>query len=139
MGWFSSSKDDEPPTSSSSASYDDTSSSFGADPYSGGGGGGGGALSGGGGGGGGASEIQQFAAQLQQQTLVQNIITDITEQALEKCLTSNPKDSKLSGREAACVHSVTNKWMDTNEFMNGRMGKKAQQAAQQQGGAMQMH
>ena len=133
MGWFSSSSD-EPAAPSSS--YDDTSGSsfgssdsdFGAAAASTVGGGGGGGMS--------ASDMQQFAASIQQQALVQGIITDITEQALEKCLTGTPKDSKLSGTQVACIHSTVNKWMDTNEFMNGRMGAKAKQ--QQQGG-MQLH
>ena len=132
MGWFSSSSD-EPAAPSSS--YDDTSGSsfgssdsdFGAAAAS---------TVGGAGGGMSASDMQQFAASIQQQALVQGIITDITEQALEKCLTGTPKDSKLSGTQVACIHSTVNKWMDTNEFMNGRMGAKAKQ--QQQGG-MQLH
>jgi len=128
MGWFSSDKPEAPATQS----FDDTSSF--------GGGGGDHDFAAGGGGGGGVStqDLQQFAANIQQQTLVQGIITDITEQALEKCLTSTPKDSKLSGTQVACIHSTTNKWMDTNEFMNGRMAAKAQQA-QRGAGGMQMH
>ena len=129
MGWFSSDKGDEPTT----ASFDDTSGSS----FSSGDAGfsGGGSALGGGGGGMSASDMQQFAANIQQQALVQGIITDITEQALEKCLTGTPKDGKLSGSQVACIHSTVNKWMDTNEFMNGRMSAKAKQ---QQGG-MQMH
>ena len=126
MGWFSS---DEP--AAPTASYDDTGgSSFSSGDA------GFASASGGGGGGMSATDMQQFAANIQQQALVQGIITDITEQALEKCLTGTPKDGKLSGTQVACIHSTVNKWMDTNEFMNGRMGAKAQQ--QQQGG-MQMH
>ncbi|CAB9530580.1 expressed unknown protein [Seminavis robusta] len=128
MGWFSSSSDDEPPKT-----FTDTSSSsaFDSDPgYS--------ASSGGGalGGGGGMADMRQFAASIQQQTLVQGIISDITKEAMEKCITGTPKDGKLSSSQVSCVHSAVNKWMDTNEFMNGRMAAKAQQANQ---GGMQLH
>ena len=82
------------------------------------------------------SDMQQLAASLQQQTLVQKVITNITEEAVSKCLTGNPKDSKLSGSQVACVHAVVNKWMDTNEFLNGRLEAKSRQAQQ---GSMQLH
>lgn len=123
MGWFSGSSDDAPP---STQSFDDTSSSFS----------GGSPMAAGGGGGMTQSDMQQVAANLQQQALVQAIITDITTEAVKKCLTGNPKDSKLNGTQVACIHSTVNKWMDTNEFMNGRMQAKTQQA---QRGGMQLH
>ena len=134
MGWFSSSSDE--PAAAPTSSFDDTSGSSFSPSDSGFGGSAASTGVGGGGGGMSASDMQQFAASIQQQALVQGIITDITEQALEKCLTATPKDSKLSGTQVACIHSTVNKWMDTNEFMNGRMGAKAQQ---QQQGAMQLH
>ena len=126
MGWFSGSSDDQPP---SPQTFDDTSSSFGEV-------GGGGAPMGGGGGGMTQSDLQRMAAGLQQQALVQAIITDITTEAVKKCLTASPKDSKLTGTQVACIHSTVNKWMDTNDFMNGRMQAKTQQAQQ---GQMQLH
>lgn len=70
----------------------------------------------------GMAELQQFAASIQQQTLVQQTITNLSEKAFEACITK-PGDS-LSGREAACVEAVTLKWLDANQFMVKRMEKK---------------
>lgn len=84
--------------------------------------------SGGGGGGGAAADFQQFSMALQQQMLVQQAITDMAHRSFTKCV-SNSRDSKLSGKEVACIHSATNKWLDSNEFMMGRLAKKQQQAA----------
>jgi len=81
-------------------------------------------------GGGGASEFQQFSMGLQQQLMVQTVITDLTDRAFIKCITSC-KDSKLSGKEVACIQAATNKWLDTNEYLMGRLQKKQQQAAHQ--------
>lgn len=73
-------------------------------------------------GGGGMAEMQQFAAAIQQQALVQATITNLADKAFEACITK-PSDS-LSGREAACVQAVTMKWLDTNQFLVKRMEKK---------------
>lgn len=74
------------------------------------------------------SDFQQFSVNLQQQVLVQTIITNLSDTAFEKCIVSKPGES-LAGKEAACIHATVNKMMDTNEFMMGRLAKK-QQAAQ---------
>ena len=81
-------------------------------------------LSSGGGGGGaaGLAEMQQFMSAIQQQMLIQETISGITEKAFEKCITK-PSDS-LSGREAACIQAVSLKWLDTNQFLVKRMQKK---------------
>jgi len=79
-----------------------------------------------------AGEMQQFAMAIQQQVLVQQVISDLTDISFEKCVTGKPSDS-LGGREVACVHASTMKWMDTSEFMMGRMAKKQQSSQQQQG------
>jgi Tim10/DDP family zinc finger len=76
-------------------------------------------------------EFQQFSMGLQQQLLVQTVITDLSDQAFTKCL-STIKDGSLSGKEVACVYAVTNKWLDTNEFLGGRLAKKSQAAAASQ-------
>jgi hypothetical protein len=83
-----------------------------------------------GGGGGGASSVgaglgdmQQFSMALQQQMMVQTVINTLTEKAFEKCITGKPGDS-LSGKDAACVNATVCKWLDTNEFINGRMARK---------------
>jgi hypothetical protein len=116
--WFGGgSKDSEPETGYSM----DSSSGYDSAPSGGGGGGGGG-----------MAEFQEFAQQIQQQTMIQQAITDMSDKAFMKCINSQ-KDSKLTGREVACVYSVTNKWLDTNEYMVGRLAKKGEQQ-QQQGG-----
>lgn len=75
---------------------------------------------------GGLSEFQEFSMAIQQQMVVQQAITDLSDKAFQKCITST-KDSQLSGREVACIHSITNKWLDSNQYMVGRLAKKQQQ------------
>ena len=76
----------------------------------------------------GMSDFTQFSVALQQQVLVQQVITELSHKAFVMCATQS-KDSKLSGREVACIHAATNKWLDCNEFMLGRLAKKQQQQA----------
>jgi Tim10/DDP family zinc finger len=80
-----------------------------------------------------ASELQQFTLGLQQQLLIQQAIGDMSEKAFKVCIAAS-RDNKLSGKEVACIHSVTNKWIDCNEFLMGRLARKAQQQQQQAGG-----
>jgi hypothetical protein len=82
----------------------------------------------GGGGGNGVAEFQQFSAALQQQMLVQQVITDLNHKAFLKCVEKS-RDSTLTGKEVACIHASTNKWLDSNELMMGRLAKKQQQAS----------
>ena len=77
-------------------------------------------------GGAGGNDLQDFSMAIQQQMIVQQVISKLTDQAFRKCITSKPSDS-LSGSQVACIHSTVNKWMDTNEFMMGRLAKKQQQ------------
>jgi hypothetical protein len=81
--------------------------------------------------GGGLSEFQEFSTAIQQQMVVQQAITDLSDRSFYKCITTT-KEATLSGREVACIHAVTNKWLDTNELMIGRLAKKQQQASQSQ-------
>ena len=76
--------------------------------------------------GGSLGEMQQFALMLQQQVLIQQVINKLTDKAFEKCITGKPSDS-LSGKDAACVQATVMKWLDTNEFLLGRLAKKTQQ------------
>ena len=71
----------------------------------------------------GLGDMQQFTLALRQQMMVQTVINTLTDKAFEKCITGKPSDS-LSGKEAACVNATVCKWLDTNEFMNGRMERK---------------
>ena len=87
---------------------------------------------GGGGGGASASDFQQFTMAIQQQMVVQQAITDLTDKAFMKCITQN-KDGHLTGKEVACIHATTNKWLDANEYMVGRLARKQQQASGQHG------
>ena len=70
----------------------------------------------------GLGDMQQFTVALRQQIMVQTVINTLTDKAFEKCITK-PGDS-LSGKEAACVNATVCKWLDTNQFMNGRMERK---------------
>ena len=80
---------------------------------------------------GGAAELQQMSMVLQQQMLVQQVINDLSDRSYEKCMTAKPTET-LTGSQVACVKATVNKWLDTNEFITGRLGKKAE-AQQQQG------
>ena len=60
--------------------------------------------------------------------LVAKAITVLTDKSFERCISGKPGDS-LSGKDVACIRATVGKWMDTNEFMMGRMGKKLQQAS----------
>ena len=71
----------------------------------------------------GLGDIEQFSMALRQQIMVQTVINTLTDKAFEKCMTSKPGDS-LSGKEAACVGATVGKWLDTNEFINGRLARK---------------
>jgi Tim10/DDP family zinc finger len=75
-----------------------------------------------------AAELQQASIMLQQQMLVQQVINDLTDRGYEKCITGRPSE-QLSGSQAACIRSTVNKWLDTNEFMTDRLGRKQQAAA----------
>ena len=72
------------------------------------------------------NDMQDFSMALQQQLIVQQVISKLTDEAFNKCIAGKPSDS-LSGSNVACIHSTVNKWMDTNEFMLGRLAKKQQQ------------
>jgi hypothetical protein len=76
-------------------------------------------------------ELQQAGLVLQQQLLVQQVISDLTDRSYEKCITAKPNDT-LSGSQVACIKATVNKWLDTNEFLTGRLAKKQQMAQQHQ-------
>ena len=124
MGWFGGGGSSEPESSSEKGFSDlsaggyspDTSSS--PNMYSGGGGSSG------------LSEFQEFSVNLQQQVLIQQVITELAHKAFEKCCGStSTRDAQLTGKEVACVNAVTNKWLDANEFLAGRLQRKQQQQA----------
>jgi hypothetical protein len=75
----------------------------------------------------GLQEFQEFSVALQQQILVQHVITDLTEKAFSKCCTSATSNNTLTGKEAACISAVTNKWLDSNEYLVERLQRKQQQ------------
>jgi hypothetical protein len=84
------------------------------------------ATTGGGGAANGMQELQQASMVIQQQMMVQQVISDLSDRSYEKCVTSKPSET-LTGSQAACIKSTVNKWLDTNEFMTGRLAKKSQQ------------
>ena len=120
MGWFGGGDDSSSSSSSQEKGFSDSGAASFAPP-----------MGGGGGGGGGVSEIQSFGVQLQQQMLVQTVITELAKKSFDKCCESSTTQSGLSGKEAACIAAVTNKWLDTNEFLMGRLARKQQQASGQ--------
>jgi len=120
MGWFGGGSSE--PASPSERGFSDGAAGFsddGPNMYAGGGGAGSG---------GGLSDFQEFSMNLQQQVLVQQVITELSHKAFEKCCATSTRDSQLTGKEVACVNSITNKWLDANEFMAGRLQRKQQQA-----------
>jgi len=127
MGWFGG--------DSESSSSGGEAKSFTSDDAAGYGGGANMMSSASSGGGGSASnaaaEMQQMSMMLQQQMLVQQVINDLSDKSYEKCITSKPSET-LTGSQVACVKATVNKWMDTNEFITGRLEKKAQQQQQPQ-------
>merc|ERR1712151_1353322 len=79
--------------------------------------------------------IEEFSMALQQQLLVQQAVSLITDKAFEKCILGKPSDN-LSSREVECIGSVVGKWLDTNEFMMGRLQRKAEKQMAAGGGMM---
>ena len=69
-------------------------------------------------------DLQEFSMALRQQIMVQTVINTLTDKAFEKCITGKPGDDSLTGKEVACVNATVCKWLDTNEFMNGRIARK---------------
>jgi hypothetical protein len=69
------------------------------------------------------NDIQQFSMALRQQMMIQTVINTLTDKAFEKCITGKPGDS-LTGKEVGCVNATVCKWLDTNQFMSGRMERK---------------
>ena len=72
---------------------------------------------------------------LQQQLLVNQAISLLTDKSFEKCIVGKPSDS-LSSREVDCIGSVVGKWLDTNEFMQGRLARKMEKQMSASGGMM---
>lgn len=70
-------------------------------------------------------ELERFSVALQHQILVQTVITGMADTAFNRCIQGKPGES-LSGRDVACIHATVGKWLDTNDFMFGRMAKKEQ-------------
>lgn len=124
MGWFGGSDESTSGGGETSFTSDDAAGfgSSGSNMMASGGGGGAVAS-------GGAAEMQQMSMMLQQQMLVQQVINDLSDKSYEKCITSKPSET-LTGSQVACVKATVNKWMDTNEFITGRLEKKAQQQQQ---------
>jgi len=127
MGWFGGGSDDSSKTTTSPASKDFTSTdeaAFSNSMSSPGGSYSTSASVGGGGGGSAVEELQAFSMQLQEQLLVQQAIQQMTSMGFDKCI-DKPGEA-LSGREVACIHATVGKWLDSNEFLMGRLQKKQQ-------------
>ena len=123
MGWFGGGSSDESSSSSSTSApsgFSDDSSLYSSSPNMYGSSSSSSS---------GLQEFQEFSVALQQQVLVQSVITDLTHKAFEKCCTSATTSNTLTGKEAACISAITNKWLDSNEFLAGRLQRKQQQAS----------
>jgi hypothetical protein len=57
----------------------------------------------------------------QQRALVQAVMFKLTEMSFDQCI-SRP-GSSLSSSEVSCVQSVVSKYLDTSEFIVGRMSR----------------
>ena len=68
----------------------------------------------------GASLAEEVMAE-QQRALVQAVMFKLTEMAFDQCV-SRP-GSSLSSGEVSCVQSVVSKYLDTSEFIVGRMSR----------------
>lgn len=124
MSWFGGGKKDDGPAKEADFTSQDESSfsaPTGSNLMASGGGGAGGAS--------GMQELQQASMVIQQQLLVQQVISDLSDRSYAKCVTSKPSDT-LSGSQVACIKATVNKWLDTNEFMTGRLAKKSQKQQQ---------
>jgi hypothetical protein len=80
------------------------------------------------------SEFQQVATMIQQQVVIQAVISELTDHAFHKCCMNGNhphRDGTLSGREISCIYATSNKWLDSNEYLSRRLGRKLQQQQQQ--------
>ncbi|CAM9277215.1 unnamed protein product [Heterosigma akashiwo] len=70
------------------------------------------------------NQLQELVQQEQQRALIQTVVAKLTEIAHDKCV--GKPSSSLSSSEQACIHSVVSKYLDTSEFVLGRMMKQQQ-------------
>jgi hypothetical protein len=120
MGWWSGDSDSTGGREADYTTHEESSYPTGASS------GGSNVMAGGGGAANGMQELQQASMVIRQQMMVQQVISDLSDRSYEKCVTSKPSDT-LTGSQVACIKSTVNKWLDTNEFMTGRLAKKSQQ------------
>uniref|UniRef100_A0A7S2U7A8 Mitochondrial import inner membrane translocase subunit n=1 Tax=Attheya septentrionalis TaxID=420275 RepID=A0A7S2U7A8_9STRA len=81
---------------------------------------------------GGAGDIQEFSVALQQQIVVQQVVTKLSATAFEKCITGKPGEA-LVGKDITCINAIVNKSLDTSEFLHTRLARKQQQGASTSG------
>ena len=131
--WGGSKKEDAPAKEADFTSHDDAGFRSGSNlmtsaPSSSSSSGGGGSAASAG-----LQQLQQIELAIQQQMAIQQVINDLSDRSYTHCITSKPSET-LSGSQAACIQSTVNKWMDTNEFIMGRLQKKSAAQHQQHGG-----
>lgn len=68
------------------------------------------------------SSFQQELVQEQQKAMVQGVMLKLTEISFENCVTK--PSSSLSSTERSCISAVVSKYMDTSEFVIGRMSQQ---------------
>ncbi|EWM20661.1 mitochondrial protein translocase family [Nannochloropsis gaditana] len=81
---------------------------------------------------GGGGQLEELVMAEQQKALVQSVIARLTEMAFETCITKPA--SSLSSGEQSCIQATVAKYLDTSEFVLGRVQRSAQRG---QGGGMQ--
>lgn len=65
--------------------------------------------------------MEQELMGLQQGAIVQAVIMKLTETAFATCVTK--PSSSLSSSESACISAVTNKYLESSEFIQAKMMK----------------
>ena len=63
--------------------------------------------------------LQELVMAEQQRMMVHEVITKLAREAFTNCIKS--PDSSLSSSETSCIHSVVGKYLDTSEFVLGRL------------------
>ncbi|CAM9741706.1 unnamed protein product [Discosporangium mesarthrocarpum] len=84
-------------------------------------------LGGGARGGASGAALQEALASAQQNALVQQIVSKLTETAFMKCV--ERPSSSLSSKEQSCINATVLKYLDSSEFVLGRMMKSQQGSA----------
>lgn len=73
-----------------------------------------------------SSEMEQFVAHEQQRMMLQQMISQISSECFDKCI-STPGRS-LSSREQECVRCCTQRWKESSRFIMQYLAARGEQA-----------